>query len=335
MHSPSPGPDDDLDGLPPRPVEPAENRRPLRFTLVGATAETLAAVILLVQLWSLLIFARAFGHVEWTRLFPPSAVLGMVSVQGVAVAGLVVQVWLGHGLLRCRRWARRLLLAWGWGSLAFGLPGFVSSLLRSAGASWASAPGELLSDLDPSGAWVRILHPAILLLLAVLPPALVVLALRGGDSRRICEARDPQRSWTERLPLADLATALWAGLAGVERVIGSAWAAPLVDQATFRWLAASMAGGIVLAAGAWNWLRGRAIGRRLVLAVAVSDLLALGLAAATGSTGSWTLLFSKALQPIGLYEPGWDFLLLRPVLAVLWLAALSLPRTRDRLTASE
>jgi hypothetical protein len=163
-------------------------------------------------------------------------------------------VWLGIGSIRCRRWARALLLilAWGWlciGVITVPVMGFVMP-----GILATSSPNN--GQALPQGALVVILvfQLVFMTLLMVAVPGVLVFFYRSRHVKATCETRDPVRRWTDACPLPVLALAcfLWLGAA-------SMLVYPLVYGGVLPVFGTIVSGlpGTLLAlglAGLWFWL---------------------------------------------------------------------------------
>ena len=122
-------------------------------------------------------------------------------------------LWLGIGLIRARRWAWTLtvLLSWMW--LTMGVPGFLIYLLILAPlmsdqmAQQPNMPREMVMVMQLiMGIFVGCMYVAL--------PGLFLALLHRESVRATCLRRDPSVPWTDRCPMAVLATstgfALWA-----------------------------------------------------------------------------------------------------------------------------
>jgi hypothetical protein len=134
---------------------------------------------------------------------------GMPTAQlvGVVVALLAMGsgvITLGIGSIRCRRWARALVLAIAGICAAFGLLGMVSLLLIGTGAF-----GPMMDSM-PAGAGVALVvaMASTALIMYVVLPGTFILFYRGWHVKRTCEVAQPAPSWTDRLPVTVLAAAL-------------------------------------------------------------------------------------------------------------------------------
>jgi len=148
--------------------------------------------ILLGLMCVLMVGLMVLGQIMLSRT--PGAFNSRMMLPGmlVYVALGAVFVWLGIGSIRCRRWARALLLilAWGWlciGVITVPVMGFVMPGILSS-----SAPnGQAL----PPGALVVILVFQLLFmtLFLVVVPGVLVFFYRSRHVKATCETRDPVR----------------------------------------------------------------------------------------------------------------------------------------------
>ena len=102
------------------------------------------------------------------------------------IAGLLIP--LGYGHVRVRRWARTLALALIWSWLVVGIPLAIVFLLVLLASK----------DLVPAAALIAV---ALVGLSYALLPWLLIRFYRGRNVRLTCEARDPNTTWMERVPM--------------------------------------------------------------------------------------------------------------------------------------
>ncbi|MDB6126979.1 MAG: hypothetical protein JWM35_875, partial [Verrucomicrobia bacterium] len=135
--------------------------------------------------------ARHQGAAKVPSLLPVVLVYGFIAI---------VFVTLGIGSVRCRRWARALLLCIGWIGLCvgiFSLPVMwfaLDGLGQQLAAQGRSVPPGVL-------VFVKIFAAATSLLIYILIPGALVLFYRSRQVRLTCEALDPVPSWTDRCPI--------------------------------------------------------------------------------------------------------------------------------------
>jgi hypothetical protein len=164
----------------------------------------------------LMVGFMVLGQVMLSRT--PGAFDSRMMVPGMLVyVGLAaVFVWLGIGSIRCRRWARALvlILAWSWlcvGVISVPVMGFVMPRILAT----SSPNGQGL----PHAALVVIIvfQLAFITLLMVVVPGVLVFFYRSRHVKATCETRDPVRRWTDAcpLPVLGLACFLWLGSASM------------------------------------------------------------------------------------------------------------------------
>jgi hypothetical protein len=183
---------------------------------------------------------------------PPS--LWMIIPAALIYAGMAVTlIWLGIGSIKCRRWARALLLILSWSWLAVGIlsvAAMVFMLPRMLSAGNPGGPGM------PPGAAVAVMVVSLVVLgvLFVAVPAVMVLFYRSRHVKATCEARDPVARWTDACPLPVLAVTCWlwfGGAAMLAMPLGYNGVAPC-----FGTLLSGVLGGLffVALAALWLWL---------------------------------------------------------------------------------
>ncbi|MEN6556986.1 MAG: hypothetical protein ABFC54_02275 [Thermoguttaceae bacterium] len=114
---------------------------------------------------------------------------------------------MGAGSIRCRRWARSLMLLFAWFWLLSGL----ISMLFVATIAWPSMQSRTPSGGGspmPAAFFVSI---AVTFLVYVVLPLAFVWFYNSKDVKATVEYRDPQVRWTDRCPLPVLAVSLLAG----------------------------------------------------------------------------------------------------------------------------
>ncbi len=164
--------------------------------LLGAGCVLMIALMILAQVTS----ARTTGMGPNTGMILPVAMV----YGSLAVAF----VWLGIGSIKCRRWARALLLilSWSWllvgiiaeGAMVFMLPRILST---------APANGQEM----PPGARTAIVLTSLLFVgvLFIVIPGVMTFFYSSRHVKVTCEARDPLRGWTDYCPLPVLAVSCW------------------------------------------------------------------------------------------------------------------------------
>lgn len=192
------------DSLPMPPVVEFKNRR--TGLLVLGILE-----ILLGGLCALLVPLMVLGQVMAANMTGGSANYRM-AVPGVLMYGLlaVAFIWLGIGSIRCRRWARALLLILSWSWLVTGVIaiGFLLFLLPRMMMGWP--PG--------AKALALIVAAVIWTMIFLVIPGVLVLFYQSRHVKATCEARDPVVRWTDGCPLPLLTVSLWLVFGGVMMV---------------------------------------------------------------------------------------------------------------------
>ncbi|HWA26860.1 MAG TPA: hypothetical protein VG734_14470 [Lacunisphaera sp.] len=113
-------------------------------------------------------------------------------------------IWLGIGSIKARRWARALLLCFGWMGLCIGVVslavvisslGSIGDIMRQQGRTLP--PGAV--------AVAKFFAVATVVFIYVLIPGTLVLFYRGRNVKLTCEYLDPVERWTDRCPLPVIA----------------------------------------------------------------------------------------------------------------------------------
>ncbi len=146
-----------------------------------------------------------------------SMVPGLVMYGGMAIAF----VWLGVGSIRCRRWARELILVASWLWLVTGVVAMLVSwwLLPSMLGGLAAA-----SDLPGEGlAAVMVATTVLLGLVYVALPGAFVLFYRSPHVAATCRMRDPGPSWVDDCPPHILSLTLLFGLGALSALLTPAY----------------------------------------------------------------------------------------------------------------
>ena len=116
-------------------------------------------------------------------------------------------IWLGIGSAMARRWARALLLCFGWIGLCTGVIALAAVIpalstldqtLQQQGQTLQ--PGLLLV--------MKIVMVATVSILYIVIPGALVLFYRRPAVKLTCEARDPVERWTDRCPLPVVVTCI-------------------------------------------------------------------------------------------------------------------------------
>jgi hypothetical protein len=183
-----------------------------------------------------------------------------VAIPSMLVYGIVgaILIALGVGSIRCRRWARNLMLvlAWAW---------LISGLLSLVGLVWL-LPG-LLGAMSGSGELPEGAATVVTVILLgavgaifVILPAVLVLFYRTADVKATCEALDPGPDWTEACPLPVLTVAFWLAVTALFMLVTPISANGVIP--VFGVLLAGLPGylvywtiAVVWAYGAWKLYR--------------------------------------------------------------------------------
>jgi len=121
----------------------------------------------------------------------------------------VLFIWLGIGSIQARRWARALMLVGAWIWLVSGLVGIVFWLLLMPDFYALMARNGQL----PAGVItvIKIVTTLVITVIYVLLPLAFILFYGSRHVKATCEARDPQRRWTDKCPLPVLGLCLLYG----------------------------------------------------------------------------------------------------------------------------
>jgi hypothetical protein len=150
-------------------------------------------------------------------LFVPLTVVGQVmsakmtggapnyrmAIPGVLMYGLLAVsfVWLGVGSIRCRRWARALLLILSWSWLLIGV--------IAIGFLFFLAP-RIMEGLPAEAKAVALVVAAVIwTIIFVAVPGVLVGFYQSKHVKATCDARDPVVRWTDGCPLPVLAVSAW------------------------------------------------------------------------------------------------------------------------------
>lgn len=189
----------------------------------------------------------------------------------------VAFIWLGIGSIKCRRWARSLLLILSWSWLGTGLISVpLMSFLLPRILAAAPANGQAL----PAGAMlvVMVIQLVVMSVILVVVPGVQVFFYSSRHVRATCEARNAGPCWTDTCPLPVLAVACWLWL-GAAMMLCFPVAYNGV-MPVFGTLVSGLPGGLIAIsfAGWWFWLgrmwyQRRVAGWRMLTAT----MLALGI----------------------------------------------------------
>jgi hypothetical protein len=166
------------------------------FGILEILLGCLCVLLIPLMFWGQAMSARMTGGETNYRMVIPSALMyGILAVSFI---------WLGIGSLKCRRWARALLLMMAWSWLLVGVlsTGFASVLLP-----------KVMAMMPPGGARMigLVIVFAALGIIFILIPGVMVFFYQSKHVKATCEARDPVVRWTDSCPLPVLAASLWLG----------------------------------------------------------------------------------------------------------------------------
>jgi len=243
---------------PPLPVDPEFKDRRTGLIIFGVLEIILGAILVLVTVLMaalpLIIPQNAAMPTDMRMMIPAIAMYGFL-------AGMFV--WLGIGSIRCRRWARALLLILGWAWLCVGIiTVLMMAIILPRALSTALPPGQTI----PPGMlkMILIIQLAFMTVIFVALPAALVLFYSTRHVKATCNARDPVPRWTDAcpLPVLGVACALWLGALFM---VGFPWAYHGVMPMFGTIL--SRVPGILVAlamAGLWWWLGWKWYRRQIV-----------------------------------------------------------------------
>jgi len=140
--------------------------------------------------------------------FQPLIAPAVVSAAVSCLTASAALIWLGIGTIQGRRWARKLLLAagWGWcGSVALQFIGFLSML--PALMTWV----ESIAIPGPGGApgtgsvafsmAIQVVMNLISYAMSATPGVALIVLFSLRNVRLTCEQLDPGPNWTDRIPI--------------------------------------------------------------------------------------------------------------------------------------
>jgi hypothetical protein len=143
--------------------------------------------------------ARVLEQEPNYRLAIPSVLLY------VLLAGAMI--WIGFGSMGARRWARNLMLIFGWSWLVTGVLSLI--LVAYTVPRVLSQLPETSQLPDGTAGIVLVLTLVVFGLFLVVLPAILVFFYRSRHVKATCEAHNPEPDWTEACPLSVLTLALW------------------------------------------------------------------------------------------------------------------------------
>lgn len=134
---------------------------------------------------------------------------GLYLLMGVGIC------WLGVGSCLCRRWAWKLLLAFGWlwtGMMAISVVSILFLLPSFMGISTAPPPATPGASPVPPGMsmGVGIVVGIIEMVFLAVPGVVLIIIYNLRNVRVTCEFRDPTPRWTDSVPVPVLV--VWLGL---------------------------------------------------------------------------------------------------------------------------
>jgi hypothetical protein len=192
-----------MDDLPPMPPVTEFKDRSTGLIVFGIL------VILLGCLCALLVPLSVVGQVMSAKMTGGAPNYRM-AIPGVLMYGVlaVALIWLGIGSIRCRRWARALLLVFSWSWLGVGV--------IAVGFLLLFAP-KMMEGVPPGAARIVAIIVAGVMwsVMFVIVPGVLVVFYQGGNVKATCEARDPVIRWTDACPLPVLGVSVWFAFGGL------------------------------------------------------------------------------------------------------------------------
>ncbi len=179
------------------PVLPPDFKDRRTWLIVFGVGEILlgclCALFVPLMLWGQSMTAKATGASPDYRMAVPGVMMyGMLAV---------AFIWLGIGSIRCRRWARALLLILSWSWLAVGV--------IAVGTLFFLWP-KLAENMPPGVREIALVMAAVIwCVILILLPGLLVFFYSGRGVKATVEARDATACWTDRCPLPALAVSMW------------------------------------------------------------------------------------------------------------------------------
>ncbi len=180
----------------PQDSHPVHRDRLTRLLVLGALLVLFGCGAFLVGGFTLLSVLAAGRFEQQAHLRPVQVLPSLIFY----VAAAVLLITLGIGSIRCRRWARPLILILGWAWLGLGVLTFVVFFVLRPRIL------ETTPSVGPRTAhWILGCMGGVQALLGILLPLLFILLYRGPDVRATFAARDPSPRWTDRVPTPLLA----------------------------------------------------------------------------------------------------------------------------------
>ncbi|MBI5397135.1 MAG: hypothetical protein HZA91_17695 [Verrucomicrobia bacterium] len=195
--------------------------------------------ILIGCLCALVVPAMLFSDTVSYQIMIPGAVF-------YAAIGAAL-IWLGIGSIRCRRWARAMMLVLSWSWLILGVVVMAMCAFLM--------PQLMASQPDAPTIWIGMaIAGLVVVTIFLIIPVVLMLFYRSAHVRATCEARDPAPRWTDACPLPVLAASLWLGLGAA-----SMFAIPLCSNSVVPCFGALISGPVAsiifVAMGVvWVWL---------------------------------------------------------------------------------
>jgi hypothetical protein len=171
----------------------------IAFGILEILLGCLCALFVPWMIWGQSVSAKATGGSPDYRMAVPGVM--MYSMLAVAFG------WLGIGSIRCRRWARALLLILSWSWLVVGVIAVGTLLLL-----WP----KMSESMPPGAKEIALVVAAVIWsVIFILLPGFLVLFYTGKHVKATVEARDSAACWTDRCPLPVLAVSVWMGFGAV------------------------------------------------------------------------------------------------------------------------
>lgn len=139
-------------------------------------------------------------------------------------------VCLGVGSIQAKRWARALLLIFGWFWLCVGVAATVIAVPTLRSMDFAAHSGG--QQLPPGAENVaKTIAFGLLVLMYLVVPIVLICFYGSRNVRLTCEHRDPVERWTDRCPLPVLACCLLQVYGGVSTLLSApSGALPLAGE---------------------------------------------------------------------------------------------------------
>lgn len=220
---------------PPAFAPPAPNYRDRStgLTVFGVFEIILGCIVALMIPLTLLGWAMAARQQDGT--LDPSAKASVLGTLFVFAVGLI---WLGIGSIQAKRWARALLLCFGWMGLVFGTLSLVL-VVASLGSKYVTM--QQSGQESPVGALLigKIIAVIVVVVMYVIIPGSLVLFYRSRHVKLTCEHRDPVERWTDRCPLPVIAWCIMQVYGAVSMLLMWRFSAavPLFGWVVTGWIA--------------------------------------------------------------------------------------------------